>query len=183
MYMQNHFMVKGEKIPYYHFFYKENLHVLLHRKKYFKEREKFKLENGLCLGDFLVEETKKQFNETADFPIIDKSVVFIIHHFEDRVKRDMDNFVYKPLIDAVVKTCIIPEDNYEHVSPYYYGKSSICNMVELLVIPFYHYLDFCDQKMESIINEYRYKQNIYTVSEWQEKIRKEKEELHTFFEM
>ena len=170
MYVQNSFQVENEIVPFYKFTYKKNIQMLLNRKEYWKKRNN-RLPNGKFLMEYINEVTFSQINFKNDKrPIFEKAMMVFIHHFTDNRRHDLDNYVYKPIVDSVRLTKIIPDDNYKHLSFSYFGKKCNEEYIEVFIVPIQYYLDFCQQRLKylfvtnsnSNINLYKdvYKYNV-----------------------
>lgn len=189
MYHQNSFVVDGEIIPYYHFLYEENLHVLLRRKKYWKARSN-KLDDGSSLISFLMEETFSQFDSNADFPVFERAVMLIIHYFSDNRRHDLDNFVYKPIVDCIRKTRIIRDDDYSNLSIFSVGQQDIKDCIEVFLVPFAYFVDFANQHFYELTDFYTSESEFKTIKQVEEETKKQKkidmnkdESIRRYFEL
>lgn len=179
------FNINGKEIPYYHFLYDENLHVLLRRKNYWKARSG-KLPDGSTLLEFLAKETHRQFDfHNSNFPVFNRAVMLIIHYFRDNRIHDLDNFVYKPIIDNIRKTRIIKDDDYQSLSLFLVGQKDIKDCIEVFVIPYAYFLDFAKQNFYKLTDYYTSEREFKTINEIEKENERQKEsDIHelAFFE-
>lgn len=173
--LQNSFKVNGHEIPYYHFLYEDNLHVLLRRKNYWKARQAT-LENGMSLLEYLAKETDKQFNfNNANFPVFERAVMLIIHYFSDNRTHDLDNFIYKPIVDTIKKTRIIPDDNYKNLSLFYVGQPDTKDCLEVYLVPFSYFIEFANQHFYELTDTFISKKQIRSIQEVEAELKKKRE--------
>lgn len=166
--MLKSFKVGGRDVPYYHFLYDKNLHVLLRRKNYWKAKNR-KLDNGKSIMEYLTEETYKQFDFNSNYPVFERAVMLIIQYFRDKRMRDMDNYVYKPIVDTIRKTGIIMGDDYRHLSLFYVGQPDIKDCIGVYVIPYAYFVDFAKEFFYELTDPFIEIDQIKTINEVRKK--------------
>lgn len=182
-----YFEVDGKQIPYYYFIYDKNLHVLLRRKNYWKAIQT-KLEDGTYLIEYLMNETWKQFDDSENFYVFDRAFMLIIHYFSDNRIRDVDNFVYKPIIDCIKKTRIIKDDDFKNLALTTVGQPDIKDCIEVYLIPFWYYGDFIQKEFYNLTEPLMRDKHIMTIKEYEQQqqekqkiIDMRKKEIENFF--
>lgn len=170
------FEVKGKKIPYYYFVYDKELHVLLRRRNYFKALHT-KLDDGRSLVEFLMDETFRQFNNEENFYVFERAFMLVVHYFKDHFIRDIDNYVYKPIVDCIKKTRIIKDDDYSNLAFSYVGQKDIKDCIEVYVIPFLYFGAFMRQAFYDFTDPYISETQIRTINDVEEEKRNQKQTL------
>lgn len=150
---QNSFQVDGKEILYYFFSYDKNIHALMRRRNYWKARSS-ELDDGSTLLRFLAKETFKQLDKNSNFPVFQHSVMIIIHYFADYRTHDLDNFIYKPIVDTIKRTLIIPDDDYSNLSIFNIGERDVQDRIEVYVIPHAFFVNFVMKNFRELTDYY-----------------------------
>lgn len=120
-------------IPYYKFKYDggQPYHRFLHRHKHMH------FYDGERINEHFARLTATQINLNENYPVFNKATMFIIHKFcqNDAQAKDLDNLDYKPVIDAVRMTRIIPDDSWNYLSLSLIGDVDNIENIEAYLVP------------------------------------------------
>lgn len=129
------FRTGSRKIPYYHFVYEGSFYKDLRaRNRIFTD--------GTRVNSFFNNQTFVQHDFERPYVRFQKAALFLIHHFPDQRERDLDNCIYKPVIDALRKTGIFPDDSWQHLSLFLFGDCSEKEKIEAFLVPHDGTVDF-----------------------------------------
>ena len=56
---------------------------------------------GLRINSLFNQKTFEQHDFDQPYVRFRKAVMFIVHYFPDQIGRDLDNYIYKPVIDSL----------------------------------------------------------------------------------
>ena len=116
------------KIPYYHFIYEGEFFNELKAKN-------MVLVDGTRINSLFNQKTFEQYDFTQPFVRFKKAAMFFIHYFSDQIVRDLDNYIYKPVIDSIRKTGIFFDDNWQHLSLFLMGDHAAKEKIEVFLVP------------------------------------------------
>lgn len=144
MNMQTSMIIDGKEIPYYQFIFKMDMTPHLN-----KSRKQRYLSNGQSFIDYVIQECFDQFDFTNDYWMFERASVLFLQGFHRSQSIDFDNQNYKPLIDAVKKLCIFPDDNYKHLSMHFVGQESQNPSMNIYIFP----MKYAHKMMNTIVGE------------------------------
>lgn len=137
--------VKGQNIPFYHFVFEGEFY------KYLRIRNNRLLGDGTRINEHFLKGSFEQYDFNNTYYVFSRAVMIIIHYFTDLSKRDLDNNSYKPVIDGIRKTGIIPDDNWQDLSLMVLGdivsEIGAQERIEAFVVPHYYFIDFIASKV------------------------------------
>lgn len=158
---------RGQRIPFYHFVFEGEFY------KYLRIRNNRLLTDGARINEFFVKKSFEHYDFNNPYFVFNRAVMIIIHCFSDFSKRDLDNNCYKPVIDGIRKTGIIPDDNWRNLSLMILGDiisgSDKQERIETYIVPHQFFKEFITSKVidpnifEKFTSEY-----IYTNKEYEE---------------
>jgi len=122
------FVCQNKKTPYYHFIYEGHFYKNLKAKNMI-------FEDGTRINGFFNQKTFEQYDFTQPFVRFKKAAMFIVHYFPDQRERDLDNYIYKPVIDSIRKTGIFFDDNWQHLSLFLMGDHAAREKIEVFLVP------------------------------------------------
>lgn len=123
------------QIPYYHFIYEGSFYKDLRVKNSI-------FADGTRVNSFFNTQTFLQHDFDRPYVRFQKAALFIIHHFSDQRERDLDNCMYKPVIDALRKTGVFPDDCWQHLSLFLLGDCAEVEKIEAFLVPHHSVIDF-----------------------------------------
>jgi len=93
--------------------------------------------------DYFLEEILKTYDWKKINIQFNRAIIYIIHYFDTPKTIDLDNLNKKPLIDAIRRTLLIPDDSYHHLSLMEEGFfDRKYNHLEIFVMPRKYLGDF-----------------------------------------
>lgn len=140
------FNCQYKKTPYYHFIYEGAFFNDLKAKNMI-------LADGTRINSFFNQKTFEQYDFTQPFVRFKKAAMFIIHYFPDQRERDLDNYIYKPVIDALRKTGIFFDDTWQHLSLFLMGDHAAREKIEVFLVPHNSAAIFMSTCLESRFQE------------------------------
>ncbi|KAA9019023.1 RusA family crossover junction endodeoxyribonuclease [Niallia endozanthoxylica] len=173
------FQFQNKSIPYYHFFYKGDFYKDLRAKN-------MVLADGTRINSFFNQKTFEQHNFDQPYVRLRKAAMFIVHYFPDQIGRDLDNYIYKPVIDSLRKTGIFFDDTWQNISLFLLGDYAEQEKIEVFLVPHSSAAVFMQECMgerfqsESTFNEIVYPQNTDLI-QTQEKDNNNKRKLTSFW--
>jgi len=152
------FQFQNKSIPYYHFSYNGDFYKDLRAKNMI-------LADGTRINSFFNQKTFEQYNFNQPYVQFRKAAMFLVHSFPDQIGRDLDNYIYKPVIDSLRKTGIFFDDTWQNISLFLLGDYAEQEKIEVFLVPHSSAVVFMQECMgerfqsEGTFNEIVYPQN------------------------
>src|SRR3954469_20118115 len=131
---------QNNNIPYYHFTYKGDFYRDLKAKNMI-------FTDGTRINSFFNQKTFEQHDFSKPYVKFKKAVMFIVHYFPDQTGRDLDNYIYKPIIDSLRKTGIFFDDTWQHLSLFLLGDHAKQEKIEVFLVPHHSTTNFMQECM------------------------------------
>src|SRR4051812_21695921 len=131
---------QNNNIPYYHFTYKGDFYRDLKAKNMI-------FTDGTRINSFFNQKTFEQHDFSKPYVKFKKAVMFIVHYFPDQTGRDLDNYIYKPVIDSLRKTGIFFDDTWKNISLFLLGDYAEQEKIEVFLVPHHSAAAFMQECM------------------------------------